>query len=360
MTAQLEVVPDPLDHVLRGGGSGHPLLKHALAQPLAAGADQNDDPALADGVARVVQRLLRLVQVQILGRAALTDQHDVRRSTELLEIDRVEKGAQGPVGRSDVAGGGTQDLLVLAQHHVEDEIRAAHGGGLLNVGADGIGGDVARAGLGPDHHGVVRLDRRAGGDAGHNGLGAAGIAGKIVVLHIAQTDTAVGLGHNAGDVHRRAGPGETQVHAVVRIAVHTADLGPGALAGQTALFLVALMAVTAQTEDKRDVLGAHARGVQLVQQGGHDLGGGHGTGHIAGDHGDLLTGADDLRQTGRADGLAQRAADLPVLGGGSRHGRCPQDPDQVFIRYAHALRARTDPEFQIHVISSGSWPWPPQ
>ena len=71
MAADAEFAPDALQDLLRRGRLAHPALKNRLARPLRAGSDQNDDAAAAHGMAGVGERLLCLVKIHILGRAAL-------------------------------------------------------------------------------------------------------------------------------------------------------------------------------------------------------------------------------------------------------------------------------------------------
>ena len=255
------------------------------------------------------------------------------------------------MGRLHVAGGGFQDLLVLAQHHVQDKVNAADVPCLFNVHAQRISLQPSGAGVVPDHHGVVGLDGRSGGAAGHDGLGAAGVAREVVVLHIAEADADIRLRHRAGDVHRSTRPGDAQRHAVLRVAVHAADLLPGPLAGKLALLGLGLVPVAAQGKDQGDILRPHAPGIELVQQGGHDLGRGHGAGQVAGDDGNGLAGTDDLPQPGGAHRLPQGAADLFLLRGDGRGLIGPQHSPQISVRDLHGLDAGAESEFQLHFVS---------
>ena len=71
MAAQPELLFDSLDKRMGRGGGGKPFFKGLFAQPLLAGADEHHHAAGLDRVLGVVQRLLGLVEVQILGGAAL-------------------------------------------------------------------------------------------------------------------------------------------------------------------------------------------------------------------------------------------------------------------------------------------------
>ena len=196
------------------------VLEGPLPQALPAGADEDDDPPVPHGVLGVVQGLLGLIQVQVLGGAALGDQDDVCRLRELLSVQGVQEGAARPMGLCHVSGHSPEYLLVLRKDYVQDKVDAHHGPGLLDVQAQGVGLQGPGAALGQHHAAVVRLDSGPSGHAGHDGLGAAGIAGKIVVFDVAQADAPIRLRHDPGHVHGGAPGGRAVRDAVVGVAVH--------------------------------------------------------------------------------------------------------------------------------------------
>ena len=243
----------------------------------------------------VVQGLLGLVQVQVLGRSALGHQYDIRPGRDLLAVKGVQKGTARPVGSHQIAGNGLDDLLVGVQHHIYDEVHPHHGGGFFNVLPDRVALQFSGTGGIFHHSAVVGLDGRPGGDAGHDGLGAAGVAGKVMVFNIAQADAPVRLRHGPHDMY-----------AIRRVSVHAADLRKSPFAGQVASLLLCVGTVTSQSEYQRDVLPPDPGGVQLVQQGGHDLPCGHGTGDITRNDTNSLSGMDHLPQPIVANGMLQR------------------------------------------------------
>ena len=352
MAAQLEIPADALDHAFGGGRVQHPLLEHLFAQALLAGADQDDRAAVLHGVLGVVQRLLGLIEVQVLRRAALADQHDVRAAVQFLQIHFIQEPAALAVRLDQIASHRAHDLLVLVQHHVDDEVHAADLRRLLQILPQRVRVQIARVGLLANHHAVVALDGLAGGHAGHDGLRAAGIACKVVILDVAQADAPVGLGHGAGDVHRRARVGDAHVHAVGAVGIHTADFIERALAGQLLHLLGRMAAMAAQREHQRHVLGPAARGVQLVQQRGQDAVARAGAGDVAGDDGDLFAGMHDLLQPRRADGVFQRAHDLRLVHQLPRNVVGHEHAHQIFVRHLDGLHARAESEFKFHANTS--------
>ena len=254
------------------------------------------------------------------------------------------------MGCRHISGSRAQDLLVLAQHHIQDKVDPADSPGLLDVHTQGISFQISGAGLRAHHHGVIRLNGRPCGAARHDRLSPAGIAGEIMVLHIPQADPPIRLGHNPCNIHRGSRLGDAQVHAIGRIAVHAADLPPGPLPRQAALLLIALMSVAAQGKDQRDILRPDPRGIELIQQRGHHLGRGHGPGQIAGDDGNSLAGMKDLPQARRSHRLPQGPAHFFLLRGDGGGRVCPQHPHQVLLGQLHSLHTAAHSEFQLHFV----------
>ena len=93
--AQLEITGDALYHGMRGRRGEQPVRKGLAAQAFRAGADQDDGAAVLDGVLCVVQRLLRLVQIGVLRRAAGI-------SGKIMKLDVAQ--ADPEVGFCDCAG----------------------------------------------------------------------------------------------------------------------------------------------------------------------------------------------------------------------------------------------------------------
>ena len=227
---------------------------------------------------------------------------------------------------------------MLAQHHIQDKVDAADGCRFLNIHADRVRLEPAGSGLIAHHHRVVRLNGRSGRAAGHDGLGAARVTGKVVELHVAEADAPVGFSDYARDIHRSPHSRGAHVHAVGRVAVDAADLIPGALTGQAAALLIGLLPVAAEGKHQGDVLFGHAGGVQLIQQSGHDLRRGHGARQVAGDDGDLLAWMHDLTEARGADRLAQGTAHFGVFRFNDRCCIRMQHTHQVFVRNLNDLR----------------------
>ena len=292
----------------------------------------------------IVQGFLGLVEVQIFGCASLTHQHDIRPPGELLAVEGIQKGTAGPVGFHHIPGHRPDDLLVGVQHHIDDEVHPHHGGGLLDVLPDRIAGELSRAGGSFHHTAVVGLDGIPGGDARHDGLGTAGVAGEVVVLDVAQADAPVRLRHPPVDVHRGTPGRGAHMDTVVYIQVHAADLPPGLLSRKMGHLFRGVLAVAAQGKYQRNVLRAHTGAVQFLQNRRQHGPGGHGPGDVAGDDGHLLTGADDLAQPGRPDGLSQRPAHLCPACQLHRHLVGLQHAQHGLVRHADRLGACADLE----------------
>ena len=84
-----------------------------------------------------------------------------------------------------MTGDSPDDLFVLIQHHVQQKVDADDRAGFLDILPDRVAGKPAGAGGLLHHAAVIVLDGRRRGAAGHDRLGSAGVAGKVVVLHVA-------------------------------------------------------------------------------------------------------------------------------------------------------------------------------
>ena len=195
---------------------------------------------------------------------------------------------------------------------------------------------------------MVGLDGVPGGDAGHDGLGAAGIAGEIVIFNVAQTDSPVGLRHHPRDVHRGSRPGDAHTHAVGRLAVHAGDFVPRPFPCQLSALFGGVLPVGAQGEHQRDILPPDTGGIQLVQQRGHDFIGRHGAGDVTGDDGHLFPGVHQLPQAGGFYGRLQRPANLRLTGQLQRNLVGMEHAQQIFFRNLHGLHPGSEAEFQHH------------
>ena len=121
------------------------------------------------------------------------------------------------MGSGSIPGGGEDDLLVLIQNHIDNVVNAADAPGFFDVHPQGIAFQPSGAGFVLHHHPVIGLNGVPAGYAGHNGLGSAGIARKIVVFHISKTDAEVCFRNHPGDIHGGAPAGDTHADAVAAI-----------------------------------------------------------------------------------------------------------------------------------------------
>ncbi len=355
VAAELELAPQVVHHVLRAVRLVHPLLKGGLPQALRAGTHQYDYAAVTHGVLGVVQRLLQLVEVEVLGCAALAHHHYVCVFVQLAAIQAVQLAAGVALGGHEVAAGGVDHALVLVQHHVDDEVQPHHAAGLLQVqphGALHVAGVRGRV----HHEGVVGLDGLEGADSRHDGLGAAGIAGKVVVLHVAQRDAHVGLGNLPQDVHGRAMAGLAKVHEACRVPVEHGQLavvGPH----DGAQLVLRLRPVATKCNRQQHVLVPHARGVQLVHDGRQYRGGGKGARHVAGDDAYALAGPHEVAQVRRADGVGQRLAHHWLSSGRELHVVCVHDLYEIGLGKLEDFLSRADSYVELHVGSHSALGW---
>ena len=193
VAAEHELLLDAVDEHLRRAHAGHPLLEDLLPEALAAAGDEHDHAALAHRAADVVERLLRLVEVDVLGPASGRGDHHVGGLRDAQVATRVVRGGALPVRLEVVAGHGVDDALLLVEHDVEDEVDADEAAGLVDVLAHRVAVEDAGPRRGREHHAVVVADGGVGAEAGHDRLGAAAEAGEVVVLDVAGADAQVGL-----------------------------------------------------------------------------------------------------------------------------------------------------------------------
>ena len=247
-----------------------------------------------------------------------------------------------------VACHGVDDVLVLVEHHVHDIVHAADASGFLNVRADGIAVQLPGAGAFPHHHAVICLNCRRGGNARHDRLRAAGVAGKVMKFDVAGADAKICFGHNAGNVDRRSGACRAEVGAVVRVGVHAPHAAPDALTRKAALLLLRVMAVRAKRKHDSNIAIPAARRRELVQNGRQNFIDRHGPGDIARNDGNLLPRFYQLPQRLCADGVRQRVSHGGLAAALVRNLIRRQDAQQVFIRDLDRLYAGAVSKIQPH------------
>ena len=267
---------------------------------------------------------------------------------KLAAVQRVQLAARVALRGHKVARGAVDHVLLLVQNHVHDEVQPDHGAGLLQVKADGalhVAGVRRRV----HHERVVCLDGLERGAAGHDGLRAAGIARKVVVLHVAERDAHVRRRHLGQHVHRRAVRRGAHVRKAARVAVKHAQ-APVVRAHDGAELVFGLRAVAAQGNGQKHVLVANAGRVELVHHGRQHRRRGKRARHVARDHAHGLAGANQLAQARRADGRRKRCAHDLLARGTARHGICVHDLYHVLLRELEALRARADAHLVAHAL----------
>ena len=348
VAAQAEVALQVVHHIPRRARLVHPLRKRVLAQSLRARAHQHYDAAVFHGVLRVVERLLQLVQVQVLRRAALAHHHDVRVLVKLAAVQRVQLAARVALRGHKVARGAVHHVLLLVEDHVHDEVEAHHGAGFLKVEADGalhVAGARGRV----HHERVVCLDRGECGATGHDGLGAAGVAREVVVLHVAERDAHVRRRDLCQHVDRRAVRRGAHVRKPARVPVQHAQ-APVVRAHDRTELVFRLRAMATQRDGQKHVLVAHAGGMELVHHGRQHRRRGKRPRHVARYHAHGLARAHQLAQTRRAYGRRKRGAHDLLARGAAHQGVRVHDLYDVFLRKLEALRARADANLVAHAL----------
>ena len=237
---------------------------------------------------------------------------------------------------------------MFVQHRIDNIVNAADCAGLFNVSANGVAFQLSCTCIIGYHHAMILLNGRRRRHTGHDCLSATGIAGKVVELNIAQTDTHICLRYDTGDIYRRACFRHTHVHAVTDIAVYAPDLAVAALTHQFFDFLFRVLAVRTQGQNDGDILRTSTAGVQFIQHRGQHIIAGQWTGNIAGNDGYFLPLLHDLPQKRCANGIFQCVSDslftapLVVNRIGLQHCQ------KVLFLYFYGLYAVSITKFQFH------------
>ena len=92
----------------------------------------------------VVERLLRLIEVQILWEAAGRSDHNIRLFRNCYLIHFIEQAAARAVRFDIMARNAVSNFLVFIEHDVDDEINVDKGSHLVNDDAHGVRIEVAR------------------------------------------------------------------------------------------------------------------------------------------------------------------------------------------------------------------------
>ena len=210
----------------------------------------------------------------------------------------------------DVAGGHGYGSGSAVEGHVDDEIepRQARGGEHLVV--DGVtfehSGPRRRGG---EHvESVVADDALVAGDRGQDRLAAAGEAGELMGLDLAEGDPQVGLGDAPVHQQRRAARGAADRHEVVGagVVVRDAQSASPFLAEQPPDLVGRGRAMGAHADDHLDVVAREARAGELLHDGTEQRAAGRGPGRIRGDDRGRAPATGELVQRRCARGLGER------------------------------------------------------
>ena len=169
---------------------------------------------------------------------------------------------------------------------------------------------MAGIGAGTDHILMVGLDGIMGGYTGHDSFHAAGIAGKIMVFHIACQNAAIRFRHGFENVHGSTVFAGAHMDALLRITVHAFDAAVNVFPYQPFHFFFRLFSVGAKAEDHRNVLILYPCLFQFFHHAGNHDPGRRRPGHVAGYDNHLFPGLHDFRKSGRSDRMSQRPLHL--------------------------------------------------
>ena len=208
-------------------------LEHLLRAAAVPAARQQDDDGRRGAAAVCVEqrldaheRLDRLIEVDVEGLSGAGDDHrrrpDERRHPEVP----AQKVDQLHVGLFRVAGGHGDRPGLAVEGHIDDEVEPRQPGGGEHLLVDRVALQDPRPCRGGGEHveGVVADDGLVAGDRGQDRLAAAGEAGELVGLDLAEGDSQVGLGYAPVQKQRHAARGAADGHEVV---------GPGVVIGHS-------------------------------------------------------------------------------------------------------------------------------
>src|SRR5919202_1397462 len=191
-----------------------PLQEVRAAEALGALRDEDYVAAFRAGVSSHLQRLVRLNQVDVVGRAAGGGDDERALLRDLYRVRVGVLGTGAAVGRAPVAGVEAHDAPALVRHRVDEERGRALGGDALALLVHGVAvessGADARAPPAPlevERLEVRRLDGARGGQSGADALAPAREACEVVEADGAGEDDVRVVEEGAVELDRRAALG---------------------------------------------------------------------------------------------------------------------------------------------------------
>ena len=215
-------------------------------------------------VGNVVERLLCLVEVDILGRCRRGGDDDVGRRVDAQVEPLVVDGARPRRAPPGSRRPRRRRCGPVVEEHVDDEVDADDGAGLVDVVAHRVSVEDARVPPSSSIMPWLALDDAEAADARQDGLGPAAVPGEVVVVEVPGADLEVCFGVGAGDLERRtARRGADGTHSPVVESRQTpvADF----VADEPAPLLVGVPPMAAEREEDRYRLGRNS--LQLLQDG---------------------------------------------------------------------------------------------
>src|SRR5438552_2154583 len=116
-----EFALNSIEQILRTRRGMHPALERFLSIALGTLGHENQDATIAHEVAGVLERLLRLVHVDVFGKATAAGDDDIGLAWNRNHASLGNHFASSPVRRNHVAGD-SSDNSALVDHYIKDEV----------------------------------------------------------------------------------------------------------------------------------------------------------------------------------------------------------------------------------------------
>ena len=141
----------------------------------------------------IIERFLRLIQVDVFRQSARRGDDQISLAGDRDFVQAVKKNATDPMRQPVIAGNRLDNPLFLVEHNIEDEVAAANIDRFFQIEPQPVAFDSTCPRTRFDHPAVVGLDGFAIGYTRHQRFGPAAVAGKIMVLDVADANPVIRL-----------------------------------------------------------------------------------------------------------------------------------------------------------------------